>query len=510
MINQTGVNQYLEILDKPYFWRLFVDGIRQSKTTEFVEFFQNYNEADLGHFFWARREPNGINKLKITAQKLLQEDISHDLTFDFISSVHKSAYPFSDYLRVTTGYLTTGDRSFGDFRSIQEAKWINKRSLAIKNKYNLDKAPWGIAANNNGTLLPYEVFSDIPHQEKLETYKKLLDDYNRDIDLAESNESKLPIIAQFMQDLECLHFFSDGNCRMVYLLLNKELLKHGLNPVVLHNPNYLDTFLPENLVKEIQLGQDFFNNLYENGLINTNCVSNEDIANNLSKLDLENFALKGGDGFTYEEALSFSKTALEIFDCLQSNIKDSEHLVLHIMTNLMIYECAKKQYSTYTKDKTYSKFFSSQKKLIKDLSVIAFKEPEKFVEIAGDKANSFVELLNFNTINEYIQNNLPHRPTNGRNAIKKYNKKLPEKQLNLIKKYLEELRDLAQKYVEGYSVESLTNPETCHLTIVELDALKVDNKISTEVNLLVIEQEDSSDIPPIGKTIEPGEITDLI
>lgn len=69
------------------------------------------------------------------------------------------------------------------------------------------------------------------------------------------NERKLDIIIEFIQSLEQLHPFIDGNCRVfVMLLLNSELIKNGFPPTMLDNPNRFDLFSKKELADEIKKG----------------------------------------------------------------------------------------------------------------------------------------------------------------------------------------------------------------------------------------------------------------
>ena len=69
----------------------------------------------------------------------------------------------------------------------------------------------------------------------------------------------LRAIAACCQDLEQLHPFPDGNARTIgVLVLNKLLLEQGLPPAALADANRLDAFSVEEVVREIEVGQERF------------------------------------------------------------------------------------------------------------------------------------------------------------------------------------------------------------------------------------------------------------
>lgn len=63
-------------------------------------------------------------------------------------------------------------------------------------------------------------------------------DFNRSIEKSANKSEKLLSIAKLVRDLELLHPFPDGNCRVfVCLLMNHLLMFHGFHPAILLDPN---------------------------------------------------------------------------------------------------------------------------------------------------------------------------------------------------------------------------------------------------------------------------------
>lgn len=69
---------------------------------------------------------------------------------------------------------------------------------------------------------------------------------------------KLRIIAKCVQEINQIHPFADGNTRTCNILLNILLIKEGMSPVLLANPNRLDCFSHEQIVQFIREGQNYF------------------------------------------------------------------------------------------------------------------------------------------------------------------------------------------------------------------------------------------------------------
>lgn len=83
--------------------------------------------------------------------------------------------------------------------------------------------------------------------------------YNKAIREAGDNcIQKLQAICKFLATLERVHPFNDGNCRTVYLLLQKLLTDNRFPLTILDNPNTFDGFSVNELVEDVILGMDKF------------------------------------------------------------------------------------------------------------------------------------------------------------------------------------------------------------------------------------------------------------
>jgi ankyrin repeat protein len=106
--------------------------------------------------------------------------------------------------------------------------------------------------------LSYEYYA--PHnqaEDKVELIsndiQKLCDDYYKGLDEAKDQNSKLRVIAKYIQEFELLHPFPDANGRtFVNLLLNKMLVENNFPPAIFYEPNVFDLYSIDELVDVIK------------------------------------------------------------------------------------------------------------------------------------------------------------------------------------------------------------------------------------------------------------------
>ncbi|MCL9683601.1 hypothetical protein [Legionella maioricensis] len=84
--------------------------------------------------------------------------------------------------------------------------------------------------------------------------KIAINQYNLDVSKTKTPDEVILCIVTLVHELEILHVFHDVNCRTNYFLLNEELIKHGLKPTILYNPNRLDGYSVEDLVEQVKQG----------------------------------------------------------------------------------------------------------------------------------------------------------------------------------------------------------------------------------------------------------------
>lgn len=113
------------------------------------------------------------------------------------------------------------------------------------------------ALDGEGSLLEFydaKHFVQISIVRKME---KIVERYNLDINQAGTEDEKLTVIALLIRQLELLHPFPDGNCRVfACVLLTQLLLLHGFPPAMLTNPNLDAEYSLDQWIDEIKAGME--------------------------------------------------------------------------------------------------------------------------------------------------------------------------------------------------------------------------------------------------------------
>jgi hypothetical protein len=442
----TLSTQYLAALEKQNYWRLFVDGFRQRSSYGSKDTKEDFNEFELGPLLWSLREPNGLKKLKETAIRLYSRDMNEALTFEFMDKLIKSVYPFEDHLRLATSYISTnGPRMFGHITEPTEMEWILSRGKNIQKLVNSYNAPWSLQRSPQDAV---EILVEWTLTEKLDYYPKILECYNENMHIAETPKAKIEFIAQLMQDIECLHFFSDGNCRMMYLLLNKELMRHEESPVILLNPNFFDQMPLDDLYTEIIEGQAAYKKCLDIARPYDDCLEHKDIIQNINKLALTS-EIAGDNDFTFAKSLEFTQETLIIFNDVLTQveiIKPSSFAEFapfwnSVLRTLLAYEAFK---AFKAESNVLCKGFYTSKNC-EDFS--------KFIEKPGmlddpkmEYITSYLELLNYEHVKDYIFSKAALEDSFNLETV-----------INSTKEYLEKLLGLSSKYAKEYTLESFLN-----------------------------------------------------
>lgn len=102
------------------------------------------------------------------------------------------------------------------------------------------------------------------HTDITSKMQEILEGYHREISLAISDADKISIIAKYIQWINQLHPFPDGNIRTCSILLNKLLSDFDLPLTILLNPNRLDCCDLNEIVRSIQEGQIIYQHLLNN------------------------------------------------------------------------------------------------------------------------------------------------------------------------------------------------------------------------------------------------------
>ena len=348
-----------------------------------------------------------------------------------------------------------------------------------------DDVPWKKVIRKEGGV--FEVKADIwSYEDKVRNYNIIYEKYCSDLESATSERSKLEIIAQYIQDIECVHFFADGNCRMIYLLLNKELLKNDLKPTILLDPNRFDQMSQDNLVKEIIEGQNAFDLFYKTGMPYEDSISDDEIAINIAKVNESDFKIFGDSELSFSQNLEFisrSKTLINKLvevvrtrkDIVNSKEKLNEYWSGIIKTHI-VYEYFQKfhendEYSKLTCYDVLTK--TNYNDISRQLYRSGFMDHLELEDVAY-----FLEYMNFNHIMDFVYDN---------NPLLKDNFEI-EEVLELILDYINLMEVTCKKYMEEFTIESLSDHQRCHLTFSEQQVIEEISKeeLALDVNCVVV------------------------
>jgi hypothetical protein len=258
--SSESIEQIQTRLNLDNYWRLFVDGNKQLP--------YQTDEAYSGYLKWAMREPDGLNQMRQTAERLFEEkSVKTPLSLDLIKEVHKSAFPAKNNLIFPSKDIMVDEpRHFGRFEKSEE-KYLTDCALAVQKHVNAKQAPWSYNTESGA------IYANWDKTEVQKYVPILIEQYESNIKKISDDSEVLKLIVRFIQDLEDIHMFQDGNCRLMYLLLNKELMRHDFAPVILKDPNNLDNYTPEKLVEEIILGQEAFKRFHTTEYPYQGCTS---------------------------------------------------------------------------------------------------------------------------------------------------------------------------------------------------------------------------------------------
>lgn len=103
-------------------------------------------------------------------------------------------------------------------------------------KKNVDEF-WAIAEQSKGRFGICGIKETVDRVFLLES---LLENYKNNIAKAQTEDEKILVIAKFCKEIECAHFFRDGNLRVVRLLMHKLLLQNKLPLTCMIDPNIID------------------------------------------------------------------------------------------------------------------------------------------------------------------------------------------------------------------------------------------------------------------------------
>lgn len=232
------------------YWRMFIDGEQQ------------INPAELGWWKYETREKGCVKNL-FHAYAYMLDTLNTPMNHEYFQKIHSMCMR-----GVSTnmgGGLVAGKYRQDDNpamimqlgKNASEKGFAFLRSKGSKITLVSDAI---YAASTLGRDIESQV--DAALKKYNDNLTKIKSDVKMEGNPHELNKTKLMNIIEFIQTIEHLHPFLDGNGRtFCTIILNKVLLENGFRPVILENPNRFDGFAPDELIQEIEKGFDNFANI---------------------------------------------------------------------------------------------------------------------------------------------------------------------------------------------------------------------------------------------------------
>lgn len=239
---------------------------------------------------YAARE-YGYQDIQLTSQAILTalKDIDQELSMDLILNIynifrsedekHQAQNPFIFFATGTFGVVKkTGglvDRKTVTVSGLQQLQariedgyYTNYNlnpslvyeSLEITpNESNIREISEKLQDQNQNIVMrcSFHVISKEKNNlgNKVQILKQAIENYNRDIKLAQSPDDKLKIIVEYVQLFEQIHPHHNYNCRTYCVaILNRLLIQNGFMPVIQLDPNNFDMNSIDELVIEVKKG----------------------------------------------------------------------------------------------------------------------------------------------------------------------------------------------------------------------------------------------------------------
>lgn len=260
-------------------WRLCVDGELQG------------NSEELGFIKFSAREMGSIgNYLK--AYDYMLQNVSSPVSVEFIKELHRIAIEGLDVQSTSGGNPGSFRNIFAQFplsygRNLSAAGYKELEELPEDSPFRLNQKLMGRELKKNDREVDLRIESRTVNSNELE---KLVADeiaeYYYHIQNAQTEEEKNRIILMLVSNLERIHPFNDGNCRVFCnLLLNKLRLENNLSPVVMYDPNRFDGYSIDELVVEVADGVKAFQNLSNGRMPYPDALTIEQIIEKIKSLD---------------------------------------------------------------------------------------------------------------------------------------------------------------------------------------------------------------------------------
>ncbi len=249
-------SQYAEVIKK-HLWRFVIDGNEQSSNDPLI-----FDNERMGH----PGEPGYLNAMT-EAMNFMLEVINTPLSVEYIIRLHDIALEKVIFKRnqknnhkddrkgirttpATFFFTPSNINLLGLVGLFRQYNSLMHFQLRLQNDSE-EKTEGSIKELFEKIIKTYQCSRGDPIKDwggtlkkyLVENLAKLITQYNKDIELAQSNTDKIIAIADFVHKADLLHPFPDGNVRtFVFIIANKLLLMNGFPPAIFEEPNRFDGF----------------------------------------------------------------------------------------------------------------------------------------------------------------------------------------------------------------------------------------------------------------------------
>ncbi|KTD53749.1 Fic/DOC family protein [Legionella santicrucis] len=232
-------------------WRMLIDGHLQTDKHEY------------GFWNYENREPGSVKGL-LFAWQHVNNTLGTPLNLNFFRTLHKLCMDNTQFDDVQ---ITRWDYQVpGEVRKINldtcgiNAKYLNEKRIARIQALGKKLKCKPIQKEGNVVSLPASNVNGL--EDRME---QLIAEFNSRLSEEVDKEKKLKLIADFMQRLEMMHFFRDGNLRIHMMILNKLLIENELPPCIIDDPFKINYLTLEELTEEIKKWQTLYRVTQETG-----------------------------------------------------------------------------------------------------------------------------------------------------------------------------------------------------------------------------------------------------
>lgn len=276
--------ELLKQFDKSQLWRFFVDGRFQKKYNGWVGYEAGENGSVqavlngfafmLDNFFILSGGLKGTYLRELHKICMLNVETSNLKSSPGDIRYLNSGIPFfsksTTYEHLLEVFEMRKDDGTAIFNTQKFAKTANELSadevysymlkvgkVNYRNWYpNLDKKLQH-ALDGKATLHEFYEAKHTIQMMMVSKMEDIIERYNKNIRLAETDDEKLKVIASVPRELELLHPFPDGNSRTFSCItLTHLLLYHGFTPALLENPNLDNEVSLSQWIEEVRKGME--------------------------------------------------------------------------------------------------------------------------------------------------------------------------------------------------------------------------------------------------------------